>query len=148
SWLAVGADVSITPGSTEGGGQLASVVINGAFSPDEVRAIAGVPGVRHMATIYRDAWSLPGGQQVAGIAVDPASYAALVAATPGYWPQVPARLLAPAAGTVLGGTVLGGTVPVLATPDVAAMLGTGAGTARTPVIQPVTIHVAGLLSST
>ena len=104
-----------------------------------VRAIAAVPGVQHMATIYRDIWSLPGGQQATGIAVDPASYQALVAAAPGYWPPVPARLLAPAAG---------GSVPVLATPDVAAMLGTGAATVRTPVIQPVTIHVAGLLSST
>src|SRR5207244_3916585 len=141
SWLAVGADVSITPGSTEGGG-LASEVVNGTFSAGQVRAIAAVPGVEHVATIYRDTWSLPGGQQAAGLAVDPASYAALVAATPGYWPQVPARLLAPAAG----GPVFGDTVPVLATPDVAAMLGSGSATARTPVIKPVAIHVAGLLS--
>jgi putative ABC transport system permease protein len=139
SWLAVGADVSITPGPTQGNGSLAPEVINGAFSPDMVRAIAGVPGVRHVATIYRDAWSLPGGQQATGIAVDPASYAALVAATPGYWPRVPARLLEPAAG---GGT------PVLATADVAAMLGPGPASVRTAVIQPVTIHVAGLLAST
>jgi putative ABC transport system permease protein len=142
SWLAVGADVSITPGPTEGIGL--GPQGNVTFSPDEVRAIAGVPGVRHAATIYRDAWSLSGGQQVTGIAVDPAAYAALVAAIPGYWPGVPARLLAPAAG----GPVLGDTVPVLASPDVAAMLGTGSATARTPVIQPVTIHVAGVLSST
>jgi putative ABC transport system permease protein len=139
SWLAVGADVSITPGPTQGNGSLAPEVINGAFSPGMVRAIAGVPGVQHVATIYRDAWSLPGGHQATGIAVDPAGYAALVAATPGYWPQVPARLLEPAAG---GGT------PVLATPDVAAMLGPGPASVRTAVIQPVTIHVAGLLAST
>jgi putative ABC transport system permease protein len=147
SWLTVGADVSVTPGPTEGTGL--GPEGNVTFTPAEVRAIAGVPGVQHMATIYRDGWNLPGGQQVTGIAVDPAAYAALVAATPGYWPGVPARLLAPAAGgTVSGGTVLGDTVPVLATPDVAAMLGTGAATARTPVIQPVTIRVAGVLSST
>src|SRR5262249_29742539 len=104
----------------------------------EVRAIAAVPGVQHMAAVYRDSWSLSGGQQVTGIAVDPASYAALVAAGPGYWPQVPARLLAPSAGSV----------PVLATPDVAASLGTRPATARTPVIKPVTIRMAGLLSRT
>src|SRR5262249_38764647 len=122
SWLAVGADVAITPGPAQGNGALAPEVINGTFPPDLVRAIPAVPGVQHMATISRDAWRLPGGQQATGIAVDPAGYAALVAATPGYWPQVPARLLQPAAG---GGT------PVLATPDVAALLGPQPASVRT-----------------
>jgi hypothetical protein len=55
-----------------------------------------VPGVTHAAEVWQAAWNLPNGEAVTGLAVDPAAYAALVAATEGY-PAVSASSLAPAA---------------------------------------------------
>jgi putative ABC transport system permease protein len=140
SWRAVGADVSIEPGAVQGSGASALQAVTGNIPPDAVRAIAAVPGVRHVAAIYQDLWSLPGGQQVTGIAVDPASYAALVASETGYWPPVPAAGLQehePA-----------GVTPILATPDVAAQLRSTTSTLTSDASQPVRPRVAGVLSGT
>jgi hypothetical protein len=84
------------------------------ISPSAVRAIAAVPGVQHAATALEFPLSLAGGAQVTAIAVDPASYAALVESTEGFSAVNPA-LLAKAHGP--------GAIPVLASPRAAAYLG-------------------------
>ena len=131
SWQAVGADATIAASPAA-----ASFTIPAAAA----RAVAAVPGVNHAAQVYQDSWFSPNGAEVTGIAVDPAAYAALVAATQGY-PAVPAGLLAaPAAGR---------PQPVLASPAAAAALGSG------PVVLstrgpagPVKVRVAGTLAGT
>ncbi len=40
-----------------------------------------MPGVTHAAALWMDTWTTTFGQQVTGIVVDPAAYAALVATT-------------------------------------------------------------------
>jgi putative ABC transport system permease protein len=126
SWQAVGGDARI---QTEG----AAIV-----TPAARRAIGAVPGVRQTATAWLSTWTLPGGQPVDGIAVDPASYAALVATTQ-TWPQVPAAKLAFRAGQ---------PVPVLASRSVAASLA-GAATVTTQAgLPPLRVRVAGILSGT
>ena len=128
SWQAVGGDARI---QTAGGG--AAIV-----TPTAQHTIGAVPGVRQTATAWLSSWTLPGGQQVDGIAVDPASYAALVATTQ-TWPQVPAAKLALRAGQ---------PVPVLASRSVAASLA-GAATVITQTgLPPLRVRVAGILSGT
>jgi putative ABC transport system permease protein len=128
SWQAVGGDARI---QTAGGG--AAIV-----TPTARRAIGAVPGVRQTAAAWLSSWTLPGGQQVDGIAVDPASYAALVATTQ-TWPQVPAAKLAFRAGQ---------PVPVLASRSVAASLA-GAATVITQAgLPPLRVRLAGILSGT
>ena len=115
SWQQVGADAVIR---TEGSVQEAG--------PAAQRAIAAVPGVTHTAAVYlvapgdpQDANLLTGiaNSAAAGVLiVNPEQYARLTAATP--FPAFPAGLLA-RHGT---GTV----VPVVASPEVAAMLKKGA----------------------
>jgi putative ABC transport system permease protein len=91
--------------------------------------------------VYQATWLSPDGTQVTGLAVDPADYAALVAATEGY-PAVPAGLLRAPAGA-------GSPQPVLASPSAAAALGTGPVTLSTQgPVHPVSVRVAGTLSST
>ena len=114
SWQQVGADAVIR---TEGSVQEAG--------PAAQRAIAAVPGVTHTAAVYlvapgdpQDANLLTGiaNSAAAGVLiVNPEQYARLTAATP--FPAFPAGLLA-RHGT---GTV----VPVVASPEVAAMLKKG-----------------------
>src|SRR6202453_2307445 len=105
SWQATGADVVVA------GGQL-------GLSPSAVRAIAAVPGVQHAASALVVPLTVAGGSQVvAGIVVDPASYAALAAATEGF-SAVRSALLTQTRGQ--GGL---GFVPVLASPQAAADLG-------------------------
>ena len=133
SWHTTGADVLIGPG---------------AYSPPvssaAVQAIAAVRGVRHATPVWSTSWVTPFGQPITVVAVDPASYAAVVADTP--YPAFPAAKIGTAAG---GTTPLGATVPVLASPSAAAILGTGATQLTTlTAMGPLKVRVAGTLSST
>ena len=69
SWQTTGADVLIAGGP-----------YSPAVSPATVRAIAAVRGVRAAAAVWNTNWVTPYGQSVMVVAVDPASYAAVVAA--------------------------------------------------------------------
>jgi putative ABC transport system permease protein len=109
SWQTTGADVVVTSGPL-------------GISPSAVRAIAAVPGVQHAATALVIPLTVAVGQEiqlVTAIAVNPVSYAALVASTEGFSPVRPALLTRP------GGQ---GVIPVLASPQAAADLGGRAGT--------------------
>ena len=130
SWQTTGADVSIAAP--------AQLII----SPSAVRAISAVPGVKHAASAYLAPLAVAAGaQDVTAIVVDPAGYAALAASTEGFPPVRPA-LLAPASGP--------GAIPVLASPQAAALLG---GRAAATIIAQQglpTLHVriSGELTST
>jgi putative ABC transport system permease protein len=78
------------------------------------RAVAAVPGVRHVVAARTTTADTAGGQQVGVLAVDPRQYAVLMAGSP--LPQPPAAFAA--AGR-------GGVVPALAPPGVAAVVGSG-----------------------
>jgi hypothetical protein len=83
SWQETGADVVVgAPGQLSTGA---------VISPAAVRAIAAVPGVQHAATALVIPVSVARGE-VTVIAVDPASYAALVTSTEGFAAVSPARL--------------------------------------------------------
>ena len=84
SWQTAGADATVTPSYT---------AQSFTISPAAARAVAAVPGVTHAAEVVNEFWTTPAGSQVNVLAVDPASYAELVACTPGF-PPVPAGLLA------------------------------------------------------
>ena len=84
SWHTAGADATVTSSSTAH-----SLTI----SPAAARAVAAVPGVTHAAEVMNESWATRAGSQVRVLAVDPASYAELVARTSGF-PQVRAGLLA------------------------------------------------------
>ena len=133
SWHTTGADVLIGPG---------------AYSPPvssaAVQAIAAVRGVRHATPVWSTSWVTPFGQPITVVAVDPASYAAVVADTP--YPAFPAAKIGTAPG---GSTPLGAAVPVLASPSAAAILGTGATQLTTlSAMGPLKVRVTGTLSST
>ena len=134
SWHTTGADVVIQPG--QGGGPV---------TPDAVRAISAVPGVRHATEVWTTNWFTQLGQPVTVIAVDPASYAAVVADTP--FSAFPAARIGKAApGTVLPS---GATVPVLASSSALAVLGKGAGQLSTSSgMGPLKVRVAGILNDT
>jgi putative ABC transport system permease protein len=132
SWKAAGADVTISglPGFPDF-----------TVPPAAARAIAAVPGVTHEAQAWPAGWVSAVGTQLTVIAVDPASYAALVAAADGY-PRFRAGLLA-APGTPRAAQ------PVLASPQAAAALGSGTTSIGTlGALRPVTIRVAGTVSAT
>jgi putative ABC transport system permease protein len=134
SWQTTGADVLITPGPNAS-----------PIGPAAVRAVTAVPGVRHATEVWNTSWFSPFGQPVAVVAVDPASYAAVVADTP--FPAFPAGLIGKAAPT----TPIpdGATVPVLASPSAATVLGLAPVQLRTlGAMGPLTVRVAGLLAST
>jgi len=134
SWQAAGGDATIAASP-------ATASSSASISPAALRAAATVPGVTHAAAVWEAAWAtVPGGGQVAGVAVDPAGYAALVAATQTF-PAVHAGLLKQApAGT---------PQPVLASPQAAAELGRGVVTLSTQAdVAPVRVRVAGVLSGT
>jgi putative ABC transport system permease protein len=133
SWQTAGADATVTP----------SYAAHGfTISPAAARAVAGAGGVTHAAEVMNEFWTTPAGRQVNVLAVDPASYAALVARTPGF-PPVPAGLLAPPGQA-------GAPQPVLVSPQAAADLGRGAVTLSTSQasLRPVQVRVAGVISST
>jgi putative ABC transport system permease protein len=135
SWQETGADVVIaSPGIQVG-------ATSWVIGPSGVRAIAGVPGVQHAATALELPLRLAGGAQVTAIAVDPASYAALVGSTAGFSPVNPA-LLTEAHGQ--------GAIPVLASPQAAVYLG-GHDASTIPAQQGLAalrVRVSGELRST
>jgi putative ABC transport system permease protein len=133
SWHSVGADATVTPSDT---------ARDFTISPAAARAVAGAGGVTHAAEVMNELWTTPAGRQVTVLAVDPASYAALVAATTGF-PQVPAGLLAPPGKA-------GAPQPVLVSPQAAADLGRGAVTlsTRQASLRPVQVSVAGVIART
>ncbi|MGD0067108.1 MAG: FtsX-like permease family protein [Streptosporangiaceae bacterium] len=132
SWQTTGADVVINAGPSS------PPVLSAA-----VRAIAAVRGVRRVTAVWTTRWVTPGGQPVTVAAVDPASYAAVVAGTP--YPAFAAGKIGAAGGAVAAD----GTVPVLASPSAAAVLRPGATqlTSMDPM-GPVKVQVAGTLSGT
>ena len=133
SWQTAGADATIGPSSTA-----ESLTI----PPAAEQAIAAVPGVTHAAGVWNEIWNTPSGNQVNVLAVDPASYAQLVAHTQQF-PPVPAGLLATPGKA-------GAPQPVLVSPQAAADLGSGAVSLSTDAAQvrAVTVRVAGVLAST
>jgi putative ABC transport system permease protein len=138
SWQTAGADATVTPPYT---------ARSFTISPAAARAVAAVPGVTHAAEVLNESWTTLAGRQVSVLAVDPASYAALAARTPGF-PQVAAGLLA-APGQA------GAPQPVLVSPQAAALLGApgqGSGavtlSTRQAALRPVQVRVAGVISST
>ena len=133
SWQTTGADVLIKP--------IADTV---SVTPAAVRAIAAVPGVHSTTAAWITTWETPAGQPLTVVAVDPASYATVVAGTP--FPRIPAAKI----GAASGGTLFpASTVPVLASPSAAASLGGAAArlTSRYPM-GPLRVRVVGELSST
>jgi hypothetical protein len=129
SWQATGADVVVAATGQRS--------IDGTAQ----RAITTVPGVRHAAAALVLPVYLPGGQVMTAIAVDPASYAAVVASAPGFPAVRPALLARPR----------GGAAPVLASPQAAAALRqAGNGTIGAPQygIAGLPVRVAGVLAST
>jgi putative ABC transport system permease protein len=124
SWQAAGADVTI---SDLGPGE--------EVPATDQRTFAALPGVEHTAVVSEWMLTAPNGAQVTGLAVDPASYSALVASSR-TWPAVDPGLLA---GN-----------QILASPNALAdfrgartgMLTTDRGVA------PLRVRVAGTLSGT
>ena len=110
SWRTTGADVLINQG-----------LYSPPVSSADLQAIAAVRGVRHATAVSNTNWVTPFGQPITVVAVDPASYAAVVADTP--FAAFPAAKIGTAAGGIMP---FGATVPVLASPSAAAILGTGA----------------------
>ncbi len=133
SWRTTGADVLINQG-----------LYSPPVSSADLQAIAAVRGVRHATAVSNTNWVTPFGQPITVVAVDPVSYAAVVADTP--FPAFPAAKI----GTATGGIMpFGVTVPVLASPSAAAVLGTGATQLSTlGGMGPFKVRVAGILSST
>jgi putative ABC transport system permease protein len=133
SWQTTGADVLIDTGPS-----------SPPAGPAAVKAIAAVRGVQHATAVWTTNWVTPGGQPVTVVAVDPASYTAVVAGTP--FPAFPAARIGAAGGTVAFG---GAAVPVLASTSAAAMLGP-APTQLTSLypMGPVKVRVAGTLTGT
>ena len=137
SWQSAGADVVIHTGPQTGNAGRGSRV-----TAQAEKAVAAVPGVQRAATVWTTSWQAPGGQSLTVLAVDPASYAALVATTP--FPRFAAATIErPAAGSSSG------PAPVLASPAAAAVLGKSATklTAQEPM-GPLTVRVARVLAST
>jgi putative ABC transport system permease protein len=129
SWDTTGADVLIQPGTAAA-----------PITPAVVKAIDSVPGVRDVTGVFSTAWVTPFGQPVTVAAVDPASYAALVATTP--FPSFPvARIgaVSPSASSV----------PVFASPAAVAVLGRGTTQLTTlGALGQLTVRVAGIVDST
>ena len=130
SWQSTGADVAITATSAP-------------VTPAAEKAIAAVPGVRHLTATWNTTWATPGGQPVTLVAVDPTSYAALVASTP--FPAFPLAKLGTGYSSAVSSTE---TVPVLASPAAAASLGGTTAQLSPPVaIGPIRVRVAGTVTS-
>ena len=127
SWQSTGADVAITATSAP-------------ITPAAEKAIAAVPGVRRLTATWNTGWTTPGDQPVTLVAVDPASYAALVASTP--FPAVPLAKLGR-----LGSADRHGR-SVLASPAALADLGGTTAQLTSPVaIGPIGVRVAGTVTS-
>jgi len=138
SWHTVGADATVTSAYT---------AQSFTISPAAARAVAAVPGVTHAAEVVNELWTTPAGSQVNVLAVNPASYADLVARAPGF-PPVPAGLLETQGQA-------GVPQPVLVSPQAEALLGALGGGSRAVTLstrqaslKPVRIRVAGVIAST
>jgi hypothetical protein len=136
SWQATGADAVISAGP---GASPMPAAGNTAL-----RTIAAVRGVQHSAKVWTDAWNGgPAAQQITVVAVNPAQYAALTAATP--FPGIPAGALATSPRPVTSTT----TIDVLASPAAAATLGTGATQLTSGLVMgPIEVHVTGIVATT
>jgi putative ABC transport system permease protein len=124
SWQAAGADVTIS--NTGPANSLPAAA---------QRAFAGVPGIEHAAVVSEWAATAQTGAQVTALAVDPASYAALVASSQ-TWPAVDSGLLTGHA--------------VLASPKALADF-RGAKTVTLTTdngVAPLRVQVAGVVSGT
>jgi putative ABC transport system permease protein len=136
SWQATGADVMITTGSG-----------TAPATPAAVQAIAAVPGVRHVAAVWVSSWDGSFGQPLTVVAVDPASYQAVVAGTP--FPAVPVPRISVTSGGPLSQAT---TVPVLASPAEAAALGrevTSITSQYSPgQISQISVRIIGEVAST
>ena len=133
SWQATGADAVIQPGN------------QGPVTAAAVRAVGAVSGVRHATAVWNTTWSTPDGVPVTVTAVDPASYAALVADTP--FPAVPASRVGHAAPP--GALAAGATLPVLASPAAASVLGRGTATLGAGAAGgSLTVRVTGVVTAT
>jgi putative ABC transport system permease protein len=108
SWSATGADAVVTAPDVGPGITLAAQ-----------REVTGVPGVRRSAAVSVAMGTSGQGLQLTVVVVDPAQYAALVAATPG--PAFPAGALA------AGRTGRPGVVPALISPAAWAILSRRSG---------------------
>lgn len=105
------------------------------FTPSARAAITAVPGVQHETAVWTTSWVLPGNEDATVVAVDPASYAAFTASSPG-WPQISAAKLTAAGGAIVS-------------PQVSSDLGGDSGTLRSSLGLPsLTIHVAGTVTRT
>ena len=134
SWQATGGDAVITTGS-----------VTAPVTPAAVRAIAAVPGVQHVAAVWNSTWDTSlFGQPLTVVAVDPASYQAVVAGTP--FPAVPVSAISVVSGGPLSPTT---TVPVLASPAAAASL--GQAVAKIISLDPpgqISVRIVGQVAST
>jgi len=130
SWQAAGADVTVTTSGPQSSGA--------PVTPAVLRAVDAVPGVTHATAVWQSVWTAPNGLQVTGIAVDPASYAALVSGTQTF-PPIQARFLR-----------TGTPQPVLASAQALADIGNaGFGTLTTQSgVASVRVWVDGVLSGT
>ena len=131
SWQTTGADATVS----------ASILPNPAdvIDPAALQAAARVPGVTRSAAVWLETWTTNFGQPVTGIAVDPAAYAALVAAT---------RTFPPVAAGLLETAPAGAPQPVLASPAAAAELSGGVTLTSQAAVDPIQVRVAGVLSGT
>lgn len=136
SWRATGAD-AVLNAELSGTG----------ISPAAQRAATAVPGVQHATASQVTRWALPGRGQLTVVAVDPASYPALLASTP--WPALRPSQLAVLTRPRPGP---GQPVPVLASPAAATALRGGPGKLSalqgTIAAGPLTVRVAGLIPGT
>ena len=136
SWRATGADAVLN-----------AELSDTAISPAAQRAAAAVPGVQHTTAIQVTRWVLPGHGQLSVVAVDPASYPAVLASTP--WPALRAGQLAVLTGPRPGP---GRPVPVLASPAAAAALRGSPGKLSalqgTAAAGPLTVRVTGRIAGT
>ena len=134
SWQATGADVVVTaPFSLN--------TLESVISPATVRAVTAVPGVRHAATALVVPLRTGSGAEITSIAVDPASYAALVASTEGFSPVKATLLTEPRSQ---------GTIAVLASPQAAAYLAGQGGSTIVPQqgLPALRVRISGELRST
>jgi len=123
SWQTAGADDAITAQQSAW------------FTPADRAAITALPGVQHETAVWTTTWTLPGNQQATVVGVNPASYAAFTASSPG-WPRISAAALTTAGG-------------VIASPQVASQLGGDSGTIASSIGLPsLTIHVKGTVAAT
>lgn len=134
SWQATGADVTVAaPWSLN--------TLESLISSSTVRAVAAVPGIAHVASVFVVPLRVSDSEIVTAIAVDPASYSALVASAEGFSPVSPALLTGPRGN---------GTIPVLASPQAASYLGGQAGSTiiSQQGLPMLRVRVAGELRST